>query len=43
MGVPTLHCTFLLHDLSETQLWGRMLGDSLRAGDVIALIGDLGA
>jgi len=43
MGVPTLHSTYLLHDLSATQLWGRMLGVSLRAGDVIALIGDLGA
>jgi len=43
MGVPILHCTYLLHDLSETMLWGRMLGASVRAGDVIALIGDLGA
>jgi len=43
MAVPTLQRTYLLHDLSETQLWGRMLGAALRAGDVIALIGDLGA
>ena len=43
MGGPILHCTYLLHDLAETQMWGRMLGASLQAGDVIAMIGDLGA
>ncbi|MCW3100382.1 MAG: tsaE [Chthonomonadaceae bacterium] len=43
MGFSTLHCAYRLPGLTETHLWGRTLGASLKAGDVIALIGDLGA
>ncbi len=43
MGVPTLHASYLLPSLADTQTWGRALGAHLVAGDVVALIGDLGA
>jgi tRNA threonylcarbamoyladenosine biosynthesis protein TsaE len=34
---------FLLRNRAETESWGRALGACLRPGDVVALIGDLGA
>jgi tRNA threonylcarbamoyladenosine biosynthesis protein TsaE len=43
MGFSTLHCAYHLPGLTETHMWGRALGASLKPGDVIALIGDLGA
>lgn len=35
--------TFLLRNLAETRQWGEALGARLQAGQVVALIGDLGA
>jgi tRNA threonylcarbamoyladenosine biosynthesis protein TsaE len=34
---------FLLQDRAETQRWGEALGAQLQAGQVVALVGDLGA
>lgn len=38
-----LNCAFLLGDRDDTLRFGLALGGRLRAGDVVALIGDLGA
>lgn len=35
--------TFLLRDREETRRWGEALGALLQPGDVLALVGDLGA
>jgi tRNA threonylcarbamoyladenosine biosynthesis protein TsaE len=43
MSVPMLRSVYRLASLAETATWGRALGASLKPGDVIALIGDLGA
>ena len=43
MNASYLHASYLLSSLVDTQTWGRALGAHLVAGDVIALIGDLGA
>lgn len=43
MAAPVLHTTYLFPGLAATQSWGRRLGERLVTGDVIALIGDLGA
>ena len=37
------HTTYVFPEPAATQLWGRRLGAHLSGGDVIALIGDLGA
>ncbi len=43
MVVSILHSAYRLPGLAAAQLLGRTLGAQLLAGDVIALIGDLGA
>lgn len=43
MSVPILRSCYHFAGLAETQRWGNALGDFLAAGDVIALVGDLGA
>ena len=37
------HAMTILHSVDETRAWGRALATSLRADDVIALVGNLGA
>lgn len=39
----TMQQTFHCNTPEDTAEWGRILGANLRAGDVIALVGDLGA
>lgn len=43
MALPPLHAVYRLSEPAATQTWGRALGALLKPGDVIALIGDLGA
>ena len=43
MAWPGLLSTYTFSNRSETQAWGRALGAHLIAGDVISLVGDLGA
>ncbi|HZT42027.1 MAG TPA: tRNA (adenosine(37)-N6)-threonylcarbamoyltransferase complex ATPase subunit type 1 TsaE [Chthonomonadaceae bacterium] len=42
-GGGTRQETFLLRDRAETRRWGEALGARLQGGQVVALIGDLGA
>ena len=43
MAAPVLLIAYRFPGLTATELWGRRLGERLAAGDVIALVGDLGA
>ncbi len=43
MAAPVLLVAYRFPGLIATELWGRRLGERLAAGDVIALVGDLGA